>query len=390
MKGLSHIILSLETSGTVALADIASSLKKEGKPVISLAAGEPDFDTPQHIKDACIEALNKGFTKYAPSRGYPEVRQCIAELLAKDKNLVYDSAREILITHGAKQGILTCLLACLNPKDEVLIPSPRWVSYSEAVKMVGAKPVYIKTNERFQLDFEALEKSISSKTKLMILNSPNNPTGQIVPKKDIQRIAELAQQNDFLILSDEIYEKIYYQEKKPTSIATLGIKDKTIIVNGWSKTYSMTGFRLGWIAAPEEIMNQMIKIQQHSVTAACSFSQLGGLAALRDPRSEIAVKKMVTEFKKRRDRLTSELSDIPELEGVKPQGAFYYWIKLNLPKPLSCYEFCQRLLEEKYVVVVPGSAFGSEGNNYIRMSFAASLENILDSLDRIKEFIKSL
>lgn len=239
MKALSHKILSLELSGTLALADMATKLKRENKPVISLAAGEPDFDTPEHIKDAGIKALNEGFTHYAPSRGYIELRQAIAEQL-NEKKLTYDPATEILVTHGAKQGVLTCLLATLNPDDEVIIPSPRWVSYSEAVKMVGAKPVYVKMKNNFQLDFEELEKATSPSTKLIILNSPNNPTGQIIPKEDIQKLAEWALETDCLVLSDEIYEKIVYDENKAISITTIPkMRDKTILISGFSKTYAM-------------------------------------------------------------------------------------------------------------------------------------------------------
>jgi len=388
MNPLAQRAAALTPSLTLAIAAKAKKLKAEGVDICDLGAGEPDFDTPQHIKDAAAQALAAGFTKYTPSSGLPELRAAIAEKLKNENGLDYNPS-QIIVNCGAKHSCYNAILATCGAGDEVIIPSPYWLSYPEMVKLADATPVIVPTQESngFKLTPDEFRNAMTPATKLIILNSPNNPTGAVYTKEELLALAEVALEEDILMLSDEIYEKITYDHTPHISLASLSreIYNLTITVNGFSKAYSMTGWRLGYIAAPEPIAAAIDSIQSHSTSNPTSFAQKGALAALQGDQSFIS--DLHRAFVERRQSMYDKLTSIPGITCVKPMGAFYMLPNIS-QFGLPSIRFCERLLEEQKVAAVPGVVFGSD--DHIRLSYACSMENIQKGLDRLAAFCASL
>ncbi len=383
----------IKPSATLAVDSRAKELKAKGMDVVNFGVGEPDFDTPEHIKEAAIKAIKEGFTKYTPVGGIDELKEAIIEKLERDNGLNYEKAN-ILVSSGAKHSLYNIAQALFGPGDEVIIPSPYWVSYPDQVLLNDAQPVIIETRQEddFMLRPEVLKEKITSRTKAIIINSPSNPTGFIYTKKALEEIAEIALKHNLYIISDEIYEKLIYDGEKHISIASLSeeIKNKTIVVNGLSKSHAMTGWRIGYAAGPEEIIKTMTKIQSQSTSNPTSIAQKAAVAALRGPQD--CVEQMRQEFEKRRNYLVKELNSIPQISCKMPKGAFYVFPNIgkilgkngiNSSVDLSIY-----LLEKALVAVVPGSAFGAE--EYIRISYATSMENLSKGIDRILKALEEL
>lgn len=379
---------NIAPSATLSVDTKAKEMKANGIDIIGFGAGEPDFDTPQHIKNAAIDALKEGFTKYVPTQGVPELCSAISEKLKNENNIDYLPS-EVIVSAGAKQILYEAILATVNPGDEVLIPDPWWVSYVPMVQLAQGKPVFVPTHEdnEFRLIPESIKEKITDKTKLIIINSPNNPTGAMLSRSDLKKIADICIENDIIAISDEIYEKLIYDGNEQVSIGSFdGMKDLTITVNGFSKAYSMTGWRLGYAAAPIEIIKSMNKIQAHSVSCATSFVQSAGVAALKGGDQEI--NEMVSEFKKRRDFLVKRANEIEGVSCITPKGAFYAFVNISKHSNNSI-EFSNWLLEKGRVAAVPGAAFGECGEGFIRMSYATSMENISEGLDRLEDALKN-
>jgi len=379
-------------SPTLAITAKAKAMQAEGIDVVNFGAGEPDFDTPQHIKDAAVASLQSGFTKYTPTSGTADLKKAICEKLQRDNGLEYKPS-EVIVSLGAKHSIFNAVLATVNPGDEVIIPAPYWVSYPEIVGMAEGKCVYIETDEStgFAAPIDKLRAAVTPKTKMLILNSPSNPTGGVYSREQIKQIADLAVEKGFYVLSDEIYEKIIYDGREHVSIASFGaeIKKLTITINGFSKAFSMTGWRLGYAAAEKEIVDAMEAIQSHSASNLVSFTQPAAVAALQGPRE--VVDKMVEEFDKRRKYIVDRLNGIPGVTCTMPGGAFYvfpnvsglYGKSFEGKKIATSDEFADYLLANVNVAAVAGSGFGAD--NYIRLSYATSMANIEKGLDRIAE-----
>jgi len=388
MHQLAQRTAALTPSLTLAIDAKAKKLKAEGLDVCGFGAGEPDFDTPQHIKDAAAAALAAGFTKYTPSSGIAELRAAIAEKLKNDNGLDYKPS-QVIVNCGAKHSCYNVIVATCQAGDEVIIPAPYWLSYPEMVKLADASPVIVETTEAsgFKITPEQFREAMTPATKLIILNSPGNPTGTVYSGEELQALAEVALEEDILMLSDEIYEKITYDGVQPVSLASLGqqVYDLTITVNGFSKAYAMTGWRLGYVAAPEPIAAAIDSIQSHSTSNPTSFAQKGAVAALKGDQSFIA--KMVTAFAERRAYIYDRLTKIPGVTCVKPMGAFYMLPNIS-SFGLGSTDFASKLLDEQKVAVVPGIAFGSDA--HVRLSYACSMENIQKGLDRIEAFCASL
>src|SRR6266403_1534866 len=385
---ISERAAQLTPSLTLSIDSKAKAMKAEGIDVCGFGAGEPDFDTPEHIKQAAIEALQAGFTKYTPSSGIPELRAAIAEKLKSENNLDYEPS-QVIVNCGAKHSCFNVILATCQAGDEVIIPAPYWLSYPEMVKLADASPVTVQTEEEngFKITPDQFRDAMTPATKLIILNSPGNPTGSVYTRDELKALAEVALEEDILMLSDEIYEKIVYDGTKFVSLASLGseIYDLTITVNGFSKAYAMTGWRLGYVAAPEHIAAAFDSIQSHSTSNPTSFAQKGALAGLKGDQSFIG--EMVTAFTERRAYMYDRLAKIPGVTCVKPMGAFY--MLPNISKfGLNSTAFCSKLLDEQKVAAVPGIAFSSDA--HMRLSYACSMENTQKGLDRIEAFCKSL
>jgi len=385
---LASRVKELTPSLTLAIDSKAKALKAEGVDVCGFGAGEPDMDTPEHIKAACIEALQAGFTKYTPAAGTPELRQAISEKFSKDNGLEYKPS-QIIVSNGAKQSCFNAIMAVCNPGDEVIIPSPYWLSYPEIVRLAGAEPVFVETTEEnaWKITAEQFEDAMTPRTKMIIINSPGNPTGSIYTRDELRAISEVAAEEDIYILSDEIYEKLTYDGAEHVSIASLTPEayDLTITVNGFSKAYSMTGWRLGYLGAPEAIARAIDSMQSHSTSNACSFAQKGALAALKGDQQ--CVVDMRDEFDIRRQYMFDRLTSIAGVTAVKPQGAFYILANIS-GLGLKSQNFADRLLTKANVAVVPGIAFGDDRT--VRLSYATSLDVIKTGLDRIEEFCKGL
>lgn len=373
---------------TLAIDSKAKALLAEGVDVCGFGAGEPDMDTPEHIKAAAIEALNSGFTKYTPSAGLPELRKAISEKFARDNQLDYKPS-QIIVSSGAKQSCFNAIAAVCNPGDEVIIPAPYWLSYPEMVRLAGGEPVIVQTSEEndWKITAEEFENAMTPRTKMIIINSPGNPTGSVYSREELRGIAEVAAEEDIFILSDEIYEKLTYDGAEHVSIASLTPEaaDLTITINGFSKAYAMTGWRLGYLGAPEAIAKAIDSLQSHTTSNPCSFAQKGGLAALTGDQQ--CVVDMRDEFDIRRQYMFDRLSNIPGLSAVKPLGAFYVLANIS-GLGLKSQNFADRLLSKSNVAVVPGIAFGDDRT--IRLSYATSLDIIKKGLDRLEEFCKSV
>ncbi|NEZ46108.1 pyridoxal phosphate-dependent aminotransferase [Clostridium niameyense] len=394
---LSKKAVKIEPSLTLEITAKAKKMKSEGVDVIGFGAGEPDFNTPENIQIAAIEAIKKGYTKYTPASGIIELKEAIVEKLKKDNNIVYNT-NEIIISNGAKQCLSNLFQAILNEGDEIIIASPYWVSYPELIKLYGGKPVFVKTKEEnnFKYNIEDLKKVITNKTKGIIINSPNNPTGTVYSRGELKDLADFARENDLIIISDEIYEKLIYGDEKHVSIASIS-KDaygRTIIINGMSKAYAMTGWRIGYAAGPKEIIKVMSNIQSHTTSNPNSIAQYASLEALKGDTE--ALNKMILEFKKRRDYMVDKINSIEGLSCIEPKGAFYVMVNINkvLNKSINnrvikdSLNFSKILLEEEKVAVVPGIAFGVD--SFIRLSYATSMENIEKGLHRIEVFLGKL
>jgi aspartate aminotransferase len=385
---LSSHATQLSPSLTLAIDSKAKAMRAEGIDVCGFGAGEPDFDTPEHIKEAAIKALQEGFTKYTPSAGMPELRAAISEKFAVDNGLNYQPS-QVIVSNGAKQSCYNAILACCEPGDEVIIPAPYWLSYPEMVRLAGAEPVIVPTRAEnsYKMTAEEFENAMTPRTKMVILNSPGNPTGAVYTRAEFEALIEVALTEDIFILSDEIYEKLVYDDAKHISPASLSKEayDLTITINGFSKAYAMTGWRLGYLGAPEEIAKVIDSIQSHSTSGPNSFAQKGGLAALKG--SQQCVADMREEFNIRREYMFERLSAIPNMTTVKPLGAFY--MLANIAKfGLSSTNFADRLLSKAEVAVVPGVAFGDDQT--VRLSYATDLGTIKTGLDRIEQFCRTI
>ena len=385
---LAKRVTSISPSLTLAVDSKAKKMKADGEDVCAFGAGEPDMDTPQHIKDAAVEALAKGFTKYTPSSGIPELRSAIAEKLKNENGLDYKPS-QVIVNCGAKHSCFNVIMATCDTDDEVIIPAPFWLSYPEMVRLAGAEPVIVPTTEanNFKLTPEQFADAMTPRTKMIILNSPGNPTGSVYSREELRALAEIALEEGILMLSDEIYEKITYDNTEFVSLASLSpeIFDYTITVNGFSKAFSMTGWRLGYIAAPEPIARAIDSMQSHSTSNPTSFAQKGAVAALKGDQSFIGG--MVKAFSERREVMHSKLTAIPGVTCVKPLGAFYMLPNIS-SYGLKSAEFCDRLLEQHKVALVPGIAFGNDET--VRLSYACSLDNINKGVDRLAEFCAGL
>ncbi|MFA4923953.1 MAG: pyridoxal phosphate-dependent aminotransferase, partial [Ignavibacteriaceae bacterium] len=386
----------VEESKTMALSALIKKLKTEGKDVLSFSAGEPDFDTPEFIKKAAIKAIHNNFTRYTANEGDPELLKAIIEKFAKDNDLHFEP-NNILVSSGAKHAIYNVLMALCNPGDEVIFQSPYWVSYPEMVKLAGAKSVVIETHaeENFKITPEQLEKAITPKTKVFLFNTPSNPTGAVYSKEEILALAEIVKQKDLYIVSDEIYEKIIFDGEKHFAIGTVDyLKEKTITVNGVSKAYAMTGWRIGYAAGNEKVIRLARNLQSHSTSNACSISQAAAIAALTQHSEEI--EKMVKAFQKRRDFIVKELNQIAGIHCPLPKGAFYVFFDVSKfygkssdhTEIVDSSSFSNYLLKEESVGLVPGIAFGND--KCVRMSYACSYEEIIDGVERIKSGLQKL
>jgi aspartate aminotransferase len=385
---LSSRASTLTPSLTLSIDSKAKAMKSEGIDVCGFGAGEPDFDTPEHIKAAAIAALQAGFTKYTPSSGIPELRQAVADKFLLDNGIDYKPS-QIIISDGAKHSCYNAILATCQPGDEVIIPAPYWLSYPEMVRLAGADPVFVHTREEngWKLTADEFENAMTPRTKMIILNSPGNPTGAVYTKEELDAIGKVAAEEEILILSDEIYEKLVYDDCKHYSIAALGQEyyNLAITVNGFSKSYAMTGWRLGYLGAPESIAKAIDSIQSHSTSNACSFAQKGALAALKGDQQPVT--DMRDEFNLRREYMLERLSKMPHLSVVRPNGAFYVLVNVS-QLGLTSQNFADRLLSKANVAVVPGIAFGDDRT--VRLSYATSLDVIKKGMDRFEEFCRTL
>ncbi|MEL6458193.1 MAG: pyridoxal phosphate-dependent aminotransferase [Cyanobacteria bacterium J06621_15] len=381
-------ISQVSPSLTLAIAAKAKAMKAEGIDVCSFSAGEPDFDSPAHVKAAAKKALDEGKTKYGPAPGEPKLRQAIADKLQRENNLNY-KAENIIVTNGGKHSLFNLMQALVEPGDEVIIPAPYWVSYPEMVKLVGGNPVIVMTDEEngYKIQPEILRSAITPKTKLFVLNSPSNPTGMVYSPQEIKALAEVIVEKDILVVSDEIYEKILYDGAKHLSIGSLSdeIFARTIVSNGFAKGYSMTGWRLGYLAAPVELIKAATTVQGHSTSNVCTFAQYGAIAALEE--SQDCVEEMRQAFAERRKVMLERINAIPGLNCVKPDGAFYLFPDIS-QTGLKSLDFCKKLLEEYQVAVIPGVAFGADNN--IRLSYATDMATIEKGMDRLEKFVKSV
>lgn len=394
---LSRKAQKIQASITLAITAKAKQMKSEGIDVIGFGAGEPDFNTPEYIQNAAINAIKNGYTKYTTASGIEELKQEITKKFKKDNNLNY-STDQVIVSTGAKQCLANVLSSVLNPGDEVIVSVPYWVSYPELIKLADGVPVFVQTKEEdeFKYNVEELEKVVTDKTKLIIINSPNNPTGTVYTKKELKDIADFAEKNDILILSDEIYEKLIYDNNVHVSIASLSedAYNRTIVINGMSKTYAMTGWRIGYAAGNKDIIKLMSNIQSHTTSNPNSIAQYASLAALRYESPD--VKHMIHEFNDRRNFMLKKVEQIKGISAFKSEGAFYLFVDISKTFGKKAHgmeikdslSFSQQLLEKQKVAVVPGIGFGAD--NYIRLSYATSMENIKEGLNRIEDFIKSL
>ena len=394
---LSKRAKNISASLTLAISAKANKLKAAGEDVVSFGAGEPDFDTPEFICEAAREALEIGFTRYTSASGYEDLKTAVRDKFKRDNNLEYGTD-QIIVSNGAKHSLFNTFQAILNPGDEVIIPVPYWLTYPETVKMGGGTPVYLETKEEedFKINIDKFKDMINENTKALILNSPSNPTGSIYNKEELEEIAAVAVENEIIVVADEIYEKIVYDDNEHISIASLNdeIKDLTVVINGVSKSYAMTGWRIGYAAGPKKIIEIMSNIQSHATSNPNSIAQYASNAGLRGDHSFMEERRK--KFEERRDYMYDKINSIDGLSCLKPGGAFYIMMnienvigkKINNQKIKDSFSFADNLLDEKLVAVVPGVAFGAD--NFIRLSYANSLENIKKGLNRVEEFVSEL
>lgn len=394
---LSEKALAISPSLTLKITAMAKDMKARGLDVVGFGAGEPDFDTPQHIKDAAVEAIRIGMTKYTPASGTLELKKAVCANLKKNHDLSY-GPDQIVISNGAKHSLFNAFQAIVNPGDEVLIISPYWLTYPELVKMAGGIPVFVEAKEsnNFEPLAEDIEAAVTERTKAIIVNNPSNPCGCMYSQKTLENIAEIAKRHDFFIVSDEIYGELVYDGKKHLSIANLSddAYARTILVNGLSKTYAMTGWRIGYTASTAEIAKVMGSYQSHATSNPCSVAQFAGVEALTGPQDEI--EKMREEFNERRKLMVKLVNEIDGVSCVTPMGAFYVMMNISKLKGRrldgeeikGSVDFAEKLLEKKLTAVIPGAAFGAD--DFVRLSYAISRENIEKGIGRIAEFVKML
>lgn len=386
---------SVPPSATIAVTSRAKAMKAEGIDVLGFAAGEPDFDTPDFIKEAAIDALKKGQTKYTPAAGTPDLRKAIAEKLKRENNLNY-TFEQVVVNLGAKHSVYEAMQAVLDPGDEVLLPAPYWVTYPEAVKLAGAKSVVLETTAEtgYRITPEQLKKAITDKTAMLVLNSPSNPGGFCYSPDELKSLAKVLEGTKVAVMSDEIYERLVYGDTKFVSFASLSedAYNRTLTINGMSKAYSMTGWRLGYTAGPLDVIKAMSRLQDHSTSNPVTFSQFGAIAALKDTTG--AVEKMRVEFEKRGELMAAKLNAIEGIQCRQPEGAFYcfpdvsahYGRTIGNATISNSMDFAAALLEQAKVAVVPGDPFGSPKN--IRLSFACSMEQIEKGINRIQHWLQ--
>jgi len=361
-----------------------------GEDIIHLEIGRPDFDTPAHIKEAAKMALDEGRVHYSSNYGFPELRQAITQKLNRDNGLSYDPATEIIVTVGTNEAVFMAMMALLDPGDEVLIPDPCWLHYFYCARMAGAVPISVPIREEneFNPRIEDFRSQITPKTRMMVINTPNNPTGAVYSYETLEELAQLAREMDLLVLSDEIYEKMVYGGNRHFSIGGFpGMRERTVTVNGFSKIYAMTGWRLGYAAADRELTSALIRIHQYTTVCATSFAQWGAIEALEGPQDDAQM--MVKEFDRRRKLVYTELQEMPGIEVVEPKGAFYIFPNIKgLGK--STEELSSFLLDEAKIAVVPGTVLGNYGADYIRISYANSYENLEKAMDRMKDALSKM
>ncbi|ATS18142.1 pyridoxal phosphate-dependent aminotransferase [Synechococcus sp. PCC 6717] len=381
-------VMRVTPSVTLMIDAKAKAMRAAGEDVCSFSAGEPDFDTPAHIRDAAKMALDQGKTRYGPAAGEPALRQAIADKLRTENHLPY-TAENILVTNGGKQSLFNLMLALINPGDEVIIPAPYWVSYPEMVHLASGTPVIVHTTAEtgYRITPAQLEAAITPKTRLFVLNSPSNPTGMVYTPAEIRALAEVVVRHRLWVVSDEIYEKILYDEAEHLSIGAVSDAafSYTIVSSGFAKAYAMTGWRVGYLAGSAELIKATTKIQGHSTSNVCTFAQYGAIAALQG--SQDCVAQMLAAFRQRRQRMYAGITGIPQLRCVQPQGAFYLFVDIA-KTGLSSVEFCDRLLEEAKVATIPGKAFGMD--DHIRLSYATDIETIEKGLERLAAFVAQL
>ncbi|MEG4498308.1 pyridoxal phosphate-dependent aminotransferase [Microcoleus sp. F10-C6] len=373
---------------TLAIAAKAKAMKAEGIDVCSLSTGEPDFDTPEHVKAAAKQALDEGKTKYGPVAGEPQLKAAIARKLQSDNNLNYQP-ENIIVTNGGKHSLYNLMMALIEPGEEVIIPAPYWLSYPEMVKLASGKPVIVRTDAStgYKITPEQLSRAITPKTKLFVLNSPSNPTGMVYTPAEIKALAEVIVDRDILVVADEIYEKIIYDGAQHVSIGSLGkeIFDRTLISSGFAKAYAMTGWRIGYLAGPIELIKATSTIQGHSTSNVCTFAQYGAIAALES--SQESVEKMRLAFAERRQVIFELLDAVPGISCIKPDGAFYMFVNIS-KTGMNSLEFCDAFLEQQQVAVIPGIAFGAD--DHIRLSYATDLGTIKKAVERLDKFVRSI
>jgi len=386
MDSLSSRVTAITPSATLAVTNQAKAMKANGEEIFGLAGGEPDYDTPDHIKEAAVKALSDGKTKYTPAAGLPELREAISAKLLADNSIEYTAA-QISVNCGAKHSCYNAILATVEEGDEVIIPAPYWVSYPEMVRAVGGVPVIVQTKESngWKMTPQEFEENMSPATKMVIINSPGNPTGAVYSEDELRGIAEVAVEEEIVILSDEIYEKLIYSEKKHISVASLSkeIYDLTITVGGFSKAYSMTGWRLGYVAASHDFIKAINTVQGHTTSNACTFSQFGGIAALEGDQS--FVDDLKGEYDIRRQFMKQRLEAIPNISIVEPEGAFYFWVNTS-QLGLKSANLCDKLLTRYKVAAVPGSAFGVDEG--IRLSYCTTLDVLNEGMTRFEQFCR--
>lgn len=389
---LAQRVKTLSPSSTLAITAKAKELKQQGYDVIGLGAGEPDFNTPEYILEAAKEAMDKGLTKYTPSGGIPELKGAIAAKFQKDNDLSYAND-QIIVTIGAKHALYTLFQVILNKDDEVIVPAPYWVSYPEQIKLAEGKPVFIYASEQnhFKITPEELEKTITDKTKAIVINSPSNPTGMMYSKEELEKIGDVCLKHNIIIISDEIYEKLIYTNEPHISIAALSsdLKEQTVVINGVSKSHAMTGWRIGYAAGPKDIIKAMTNLASHSTSNPTSISQYAALAAYEAKIDTAAEIKQI--FADRLDKFYRLISEIPGITCIKPEGAFYLFPNVLEAVTKNGFdsvdEWVAALLEEEKVALVPGSGFGSPDN--VRLSYALSIEDLTEAAKRIKRFVEN-
>ncbi len=388
MKLLNQTVTAIAPSATLAITSKAAELKAQGIQVCAFAAGEPDFNTPDCIKNACEAALDEHKTRYVAAAGLPELRTALSEKLQAENGVSYEPS-QILVANGGKHALAQVFQTLINPGDEVIIPAPFWLSYPEMVRVAGGVPVFVKTSveDGFLMSPEQLEAAITPKTVAVVMNSPSNPTGMMYTPEQLRAIGEVAIKHDIWVVSDEIYEKMVYGGVEQASMAAFGPEfyDHTITVNGFSKTFAMTGWRLGYAAGPKPFMKALFALQSHLASAPNTFAQWGAIAALKEAGPDVAT--MVKAFAERRERIYALMSAIPGVKCPKPEGAFYVVPDIS-SFGMTSLEFAQRLLEEHHVAVVPGIAFGDD--TCVRLSYACSMNNIEEGMRRFTAFCASL